>query len=197
MSQYGSDADAFARVVVSKAGIRPDKDMAILQLGGHPQVAAALVAGGIEAGVIGGLASLTAQKSGALVLASGATINAVAMSGTLATTRQYIQRNRDSVRRFMRAYVEGFHYFKTNREGTIPILQKYMGGLQSEQARFVYDEVADLFEELPVPREKAFQEALARESDPKAKSFKAADFVELSFLRELDPGGLVEKLYRK
>ena len=197
VSQYGSDADGFARIVVSKAGIRPDKDMAILQLGGHPQVAAALVAGGIEAGVIGGLASLTAQKSGALVLASGATINAVAMSGTLATTRQYIQRNRDSVRRFMRAYVEGFHYFKTNREGTIPILQKYMGGLQSEQARFVYDEVADLFEELPVPREKAFQEALARESDPKAKGFKPADFVDLSFLKELDPGGLVEKLYRK
>ena len=58
-------------------------------------------------------------------------------------------------------------------------------------------EVADLIEELPVPREKAFQEALARESDSKAKSFKPADFVDLSFLRELDPGGLVDKLYRK
>ncbi len=197
VSQYGSEADAFARTVVGKAGFRPDKDVAILQLGGHPQVAAALAAGGIEAGVIGGLALLTAQKSGAVVLANGAKLKIIAMSGTLATTGRYVQRNRDSVMRFMRAYVEAFHYFKTNRDGTIPILQKYMGGISSEQARFVYDEVADLFEELPVPREKGLQAVVDLESDPKAKSFRPADFVDLSFLKEIDRGGLVEKLYQK
>jgi len=197
VSQYGSEADAFARTLVSKAGLRPDKDVAILQLGGHPQVAMALAAGGIEAGVVGGLALLTVEKSGAVVLANGAKLKIIAMSGTLVTSRGHVQRNRDSVLRFMRAYVEAFHYFKTNRDGTIPILQKYMGGISSEQARFVYDEVADIFEELPVPAEKGLQAVLDRESDPKAKSFKPADFIDLSFLKEIDRGGLVEKIYRK
>src|SRR3989337_3494085 len=45
VSQYGSETDAFARIAVNKAGFQPDKDVAIIQFGGHPQVAAALVAG--------------------------------------------------------------------------------------------------------------------------------------------------------
>ncbi len=195
VSQYGSEADAFARIVVGKAALRPDKDVAIIQLGGHPQVATALLAGKIEAGVIGGLALLTAQKSGAIVLTSGVELKAVAPSGTLAVTGRYVQRNRDSVMRFMRAFVEATHYFKTNRDGTVPILQKYLGGLSSEQARFLYDDFVELFEEVPVPNEKGLQAMLDRESDPKAKSFKPADFVDLSFLKEIDRGGLVEKLY--
>ena len=195
VSQYGSEADAFARIVVGKAALRPDKDVAIIQLGGHPQVATALLAGKIEAGVIGGLALLTAQKSGAIVLTSGVELKAVAPSGTLAVTGRYVQRNRDSVMRFMRAFVEATHYFKTNRDGTVPILQKYLGGLSSEQARFLYDDFVELFEELPVPNEKGLQAMLDRESDPKAKSFRPADFVDLSFLKEIDRSGRVEKLY--
>jgi NitT/TauT family transport system substrate-binding protein len=197
VSQYGSDADGFARMVVEKAGLKPDKDVPIIQLGGHPQVAAAIAAGKIPAGVLGGLALLTAQKSGATLLTSGAKLKTAALSGTLATTGGRIQRNRDSVMRFMRAFAEAVHYFKTNPDGTIPILQKYMGGISSENARIVYDETLEVMEDFPVPTEKGLQAVLDRESDPKAKSAKAASFVDLSFLRELDRGGLVDKIYRK
>jgi NitT/TauT family transport system substrate-binding protein len=197
VSQYGSEADAFARTVIAKAALKPDKDVAILQMGGHPQVAAALVAGKLESGVLGGLALLTAKKSGAVVLADGAKLNTVSMAGTVAVSRRSIQRNRDSVMRFMRAFVEAFHYFKSNREGTIPILQKYMGGITTEQARFVYDEYAELLDEIPVPKEKGFQAVLDNESDPKAKNFKPADFVDLSFLNEIDRSGRIEKIYKK
>lgn len=197
VSQYGSEADAFARIVVAKAGLKPDKDVAIIQMGGHPQVAAALVGGKLEAGVLGGLALLTAKKSGAAVLADGAKLNTVSMAGTLAVARRTIQRRRDTVMRFMRAFVEGFQYVKINREGSIPILRKYMGGINADQARFVYDEYVDLFDEFPVPREKGFQAVLDNDKDPKAKNFKPADFVDLSFLKEIDPSGRVEKLYKK
>lgn len=197
VSQYGSEADAFARIAVGKAGFRPDKDVAIIQLGGHPQVAAALVAGKIEAGVIGGLAYLTAQKSGAVVLATAIDLQTVSLGPAVAVTGRAIQRSRDSVMRFTRAFVEAFHYLRTNREGTIPIVQKYMGGISVEQARFLYDDYLPLFEELPVPREKGLQAAVDLESDPKAKNFKPADFVDLSFLKEIDRSGQVERIYRK
>ena len=197
VSQYGSEADAFARVVVNKAGFRPDKDVAILQFGGHPQVAAALVAGKIEAGVIGGLAFLTAQKSGAVILATAVDLQTVSLGPALAVTGRSVQRSRDAVVRFMRAFVEAFTYLRTNREGTIPIVQKYMGGISVEQARFLYDDYLPLFEELPVPKEKGVQAIVDLETDPKAKSFKPADFVDLSFLNEIDHSGRVEKIYKK
>jgi NitT/TauT family transport system substrate-binding protein len=197
VSQYGSEADVFARAVLGQAALRPEKDVAILQMGGHPQVAAALVAGKLESGVLGGLALLTAKKSGAAVLADGARLDTVSMAGTLATTRRNIQRRRDSVSRFMRAFAAGFQFLRSNRDGTIPILQKYMGGITAEQAGSLYDEYLELFEEIPVPREKGFQAVLDAETDPRAKAFKAADFVDLSFLKDIDPSGRVDTLYRK
>lgn len=36
-----------------------------------------------------------------------------------------------------------------------------------------------------------------RETDPKVKSFALADFVDASFFREIETGGLIERLYRK
>lgn len=197
VSQYGSEADAFARTALSKAGLRPDKDVGILQIGGHPQVAAALAAGKIEAGVLGGLAFMTAQRSGAVAITSAIQLKIESLGGALAATGRTIQRNRDSVTRLVRAFAEAIQYFKTNREGTISLLQKYMGGISTEQARFLYDDYVELFEELPVPRERALQAMLDQESDPKAKSLKPGDFLDLSFLREMDRGGMVDKIYRR
>jgi NitT/TauT family transport system substrate-binding protein len=197
VSQFGSEADTFARIAVGKAGLRPDKDVAILQLGGHPEVAAALIAGKLDAGVIGGLAYVTAKKSGAIVLTSAVELKTVSLGPVIAVTRNRVQQKRGTVLRFMRAFVEAIEYFKTNRDGTIPILQKTMGGISAENARFLYEEYLELFEELPVPREEGLQAALDRDSDPKAKNFKPADFVDLSFLKEIDRSGLVDKLYHR
>ncbi len=155
-----------------------------------------MAAGKIEAGVLGGLATLTAQKSGARVLASGLELQTISPAGTLAATGAYVRQNRGIVARFMRAFVEGIHYFKTNPAGTTAILQKHLG-VTAEQARFLYEEQVNLFEPFPVPSDKALQAILDRESDPKAKNFKPADFVDLSFLKEIEKSGLMESLYRK
>ena len=72
-----------------------------------------------------------------------------------------------------------------------------MGGIGAEAARILYEEYVELFEELPVPQERGLQAILDQESDPKVKNFKPGDFVDLSFLRQIDQGGAVEKIYRK
>src|SRR6185295_18134311 len=102
VSQYGSEADTFARNAVTLAGLKPDKDVTMLQLGGHPQVAAAMVAGKLDVGALAGLAALTAEKSGARQLASAAELKILSPSGTFAATRGYIQRKRGVVDRLMR-----------------------------------------------------------------------------------------------
>jgi len=197
VSQYGSDADGFARAALAKAGLKPDKDVAILQLGGHPQVAAALVAGKLDAGILGGLALVTAQKSGAVILTSAIKLEIVSLGPVLAVMRPYAQANRELVTRFMRAFAEAIHYFKTNPTGTIPMLQKLMGGIGAEPARILYDEYVELLEEPPVPQEKGLQALLDQESDPKSKSFKPGDFVDLTFLKAIDSSAAVEKGYKR
>jgi ABC-type nitrate/sulfonate/bicarbonate transport system substrate-binding protein len=198
VSQYGSEADTFARNALAKAGLKPDKDVTILQLGGHPQVAAAMAAGKLEAGVLGGLASLTAEKAGARVITSAVVeLNMLSPSGAFATTRGLIQRRRSVVERLMRSFVEAIHLLKTNRSAAIPLMQKYMGGLSAEEATYLYQEQVDLLEALPAPNDRAIQAVLERESDPKLKGASPADFVDASFLRDIEKSGMIDQLYRK
>jgi ABC-type nitrate/sulfonate/bicarbonate transport system substrate-binding protein len=197
VSQYGSESDTFARNALAKAGLKPDKDVTILQLGGHPQVAAAIAAGKLEAGVLRGLATLTAEKSGARVITSAVELKLLSPSGTFATTRGLIQRKRSVVERLMRSFVEAIHLLKTNRSAAIPLMQKYMGGLSAEEATYLYQEQVDLMEALPAPNDKAIQAVLERESDPKLKSASPADFVDASFFRDIEKSGMIEQLYRK
>lgn len=197
VSQYGSEADTFARNALAKAGLRPDKDVTILQLGGHPQVAAAMAAGKLEAGVLGGLATLTAERAGARVLTTAQDLNILSPAGTFATTRGFIQRRRSVIERLTRSFVEAVHFVKTNRAGSIALLQKYLGGLNAEESAYLYDESVDILERLPGPNEKALQAVLDRETDPKVKSFAVGDFVDGSFFKEIERSGLIERLYRR
>ena len=72
----------------------------------------------------------------------------------------------------MRSYVEAIYFIKTNRSGTITLLQKYLGGLSAEEASYLYLEQVALLEALPAPNEKAIQAVLDRETDPKIKVFR-------------------------
>ncbi len=197
VSQYGSEADTFARNALVKAGLRPDKDVTILQLGGHPQVAAAMAAGRLEAGVLGGLATLTAERAGAKVLTTARELEILSPSGTFATTRGFIQRRRSVVERLMRSFVEAMHFLKTNRAGSVALMQRYMGGLSAAEATYLYDEQVDVLERLPGPNEKALQAVLDRETDPSAKSLTVGDFIDGSFFKEIEKSGLVEQLYQR
>jgi ABC-type nitrate/sulfonate/bicarbonate transport system substrate-binding protein len=157
--------------------------LTILQLGGHPQVAAAMAAGKLEVGALGGLAALTAERAGARLLTSAVELKILSPSGTFGTTRGYIQRKRTVVERLMRSFVEALHYLKTNRAGSIALLQKYFGGLNAEEAAYLYDEQVDLLERLPGPNDKALQAVLDRENDAKLKTMSPADFTDASFPR--------------
>ncbi|HEX9146861.1 MAG TPA: ABC transporter substrate-binding protein [Candidatus Binatia bacterium] len=197
VSQYGSEADTFTRNALATAGLKPDKDVTILQLGGHPQVAAAMVAGKLDVGALAGLPAWNVEKSGGRLLSSAVELKILSPSGTFATTRGFIQRKRNVVERLTHAFVETMHFLKTNRAGSITLLQKYFGGLSAEEAAYLYDEQADLLERSPAPNEKALQAVLERETDPKAKNFGPADFVDASFFKEIEKSGVLEQLYRK
>jgi NitT/TauT family transport system substrate-binding protein len=194
VSQYGSEADTFIRIALTRAGVEPD-EVTILQMGGHPQTAAALASGNLDAGVLAGAPARAAEQAGAVALTGRRELEILAPEGTLVTTRRYLEREPDAVRRFMRAYVEAVHYLKTHRAETIAIMQQYMSGLSTEEVAYLYDQVRDM-KPVPAPSEEAIQAVLEREPDPQARTFKPSDFLELSFLRELEQNGFVSALYR-
>ena len=199
VTQYGSQGDTFIRDALKKTGLKPDTDVTLIQMGGTPQVRAALLAGKIDAGVTGESGLLLVQQGRAKQLpgASAKELKIAGSGATLSATRRHIERDRDGVLEFLRAYVEGIHYFKTNREGSLRALQKFFRGASAEQVAFFYDQQREVFDRLPIPSDEAIQGELDRETDPKARTFKPADFMDLSFLREIEKSGLLTELYGK
>jgi ABC-type nitrate/sulfonate/bicarbonate transport system substrate-binding protein len=199
VAQYGSQGDTFLRDGLKKIGLKPDADVVILQMGGTPQVAGALTAGKIDAGVVGESGLLLIQQGRAKPLPGGSAreLKLAGTGATLAVTRRFVVRDRDGILRVLRAYVEAVHFFRTNREGSVRALQKFFRGATAEQIGFVYDDQHEVIEPLPIPTDDSIQGELDRESDPKVKSFKPADFMDMSLLREIERGGFVTELYGK
>jgi NitT/TauT family transport system substrate-binding protein len=199
VTQYGSQGDTFLRDALKRTGLKPDADVNILQMGGIPQVGSALLAGKIDAGVTGESGLLLIHQGRAKPLPGGSAkeLKLPGSGAALSATQRHISRDREGVMRFLRAYVEGVHYFKTNREGSLRVLQKYFRGATADQVGFLYDYQRDLIDALPAPTDESIQGELDRETDPKAKSFKPADFMDLSFLREIEKSGFLTELYGK
>ncbi|HSE90716.1 MAG TPA: ABC transporter substrate-binding protein [Candidatus Binatia bacterium] len=199
VTQYGSQGDTFLRDALKRTGLKPDADVNILQMGGIPQVGSALLAGKIDAGVTGESGLLLIHQGRAKPLPGGSAkeLKLPGSGAALSATQGHISRDREGVMRFLRAYVEGVHYFKTNREGSLRALQKYFRGATADQVAFLYDYQRDITDALPVPTDESIQGELDRETDPKAKSFKPADFMDLSFLREIEKSGFLAELYGK
>jgi ABC-type nitrate/sulfonate/bicarbonate transport system substrate-binding protein len=195
VAQYGSEADTFLRIALAKTGIAVE-DVQILQTGGHPQTLAAMISGNLDVGVLGSAMALTAEQAGMVRLADARQLDVLSPTGTLAATRRTIERDRESVVRFLRAYVEAVHFFKTQRDETIRILQKNLGDLPASEIALIWETAREEYQPLPVPTEDAIQAVLERETEPAAKSFQPADFIDLSLLREVEQSGLVSTLYR-
>jgi NitT/TauT family transport system substrate-binding protein len=199
VTQYGSGGDTFLRAALRSIGLRPEADVTILQMGGTPQVGSSLIAGKVDAGISGESSVLLIHqgKMKQLPGASAKEMKILSSGAPLITTRRYISRDRRSVMQFMRAYVDGVRYFKTNKEGSVRALQKLLRGATASEIGILYDDQRDVVDPLPVPSDEALQADLDRETDPKARSMKLTDLVDLSFLREIEKSGFLAELYGK
>jgi hypothetical protein len=99
----------------------------------------------------------------------------------------------------MRAYLEGTHRLLTDREMGIKALKKYGGVQDQELLNTTYDLFTSKYiKKVPTLTTKAVQNALklVGESNPKAKNRKPEEFMDLSYLEELERSGFVRKLWQ-
>jgi ABC-type nitrate/sulfonate/bicarbonate transport system substrate-binding protein len=196
VTQFGSAGDTFLRTALKKAGLK-ESDVSVLQMGGTPGVTQALESGRIEVGVLGDSSMLLVLngKTRQLKGASARELGIPGLDAPVTTTERKLKRDRAAAVRFMQAYVEAIHYFKTNRAGTVLILQKYLRGLSAEQIGAWADDVKENMETIPYPDEAGLRSEMEQVSAP--KSVAPAQFVDRSILDEIKKSGFIEKLYKQ
>ena len=195
VTQYGSAGDSFLRAALKKAGIR-EADVNILQLGGTPPLTQALDAGKIEVGILGESSALLVFRGRVKPLKGGSSreLGFMALEAPLAITERKLKADRGAVLRFMQANIEAIHYFKTNKPGTVRILQKYLRGLSEEHVGLWYDDIRETLKPLPYPDENALRAELEQINAPKTQP--PAHFVNTTILDDIKKSGLIERIYK-
>ena len=198
VSRIGSADNAAAITVLNRFGIK-ETDLTYVQAGSIPSRLAAMQTNALQATLLQAPETLKAKEIGMRPLLDFTKLDVEWQQNGVATTRDYIKKKPDTVRRFLRAFVEGSHYNLTNPKGAQKILQKYLAIKDAKSVEEAYNEiVAKLTLKVPYPTEPGLQLYLdqLKIKNPKAAQARPSDFTDVSFLKELESSGFIDKLYK-
>lgn len=200
ISRPGSADDYAVRILLRKWNVDPDKELALLTVGGQPTRLSAMQAGRIDASLFQLPTTAQARKAGFNELAFMGELGVEYLGTSVVATQSMIQKKPAFVQRFVKAFVEGIAYLKTNKEASIRSIARFT----KLNDRAVLDEAYNtyalkLLPQIPYPSRNgidAILEDLAKKN-AKARTFDSARFMETKFLNELEASGFIAQLYRK
>jgi len=200
VSRIGATTDFIARYLLKKWNLQADREVAIFQTGSGPQVFAALKGGAVQSGVLStGPETLNAEAAGFFRLADISTSGLVYPFGPFAARQSFLKAHADLAMRFMKAYVEGLHRFKTDKAAALSVLEKYMKQKPTAAAEKIYELYATrYFKRAPEATSAAIQTILEELSATRAlpAGITPLRFTESRFIRELITDGFVDSLYK-
>jgi NitT/TauT family transport system substrate-binding protein len=179
VTRLGSSIHFYLRAALKYLGMDADKDMTILQLGGGPEIGAALESGRIAAGILTIRYALPFLQRGWPVLIDLSKTDLKYPPSCVGSSRNFVRKNPNTVERFLKAYTEAIRVIKTD-----PALAKRIYAKEyRESDPMIIDKVvtvyAGLFKSIPtVPAsglETVIRELAARKPLP-GDAFRQPDF---------------------
>jgi len=193
VTRFGSSSDFAMRYVLQKHGLRPEKDVTLLQLGGMIELATALSKRLVAAATLSSPADLRARKNGAQELVNMATSGVSFPQSAIVTTRSYVQAHQDEVLRFLKGYAEGMRKMAQDKATAKKIIAKYTRETDPEILESTYRYGVDYIAPIPYPAKEGIVEILRQSSHPKAKTANPDDFVDMSLVKKLEDGGFFRR----
>jgi NitT/TauT family transport system substrate-binding protein len=196
---FGSLSDFTLRTLLKRSGLDPTRDVVIRPMGGYPEILASMQSGALDGGVISPPINLKAQELGFRELIDAGSIGFEYASTCYGTTRPFIRDRRETVAQFTRSITEAIHRFKTDKPGSLKIIQQYT----KTRDAAVLEETYRVYAQKYLPRApyptlngvKAILDSFG-DSIPAAKTASPETFVDMSFVQELDKNGTIARLYQ-
>lgn len=198
ISRLGGASDFSIRYALAQWGLVPEKDVAIIQVGGEPEEVLALQNKAVDAVILSEPFATAATRTGASVLADLSQLGVKYTMHGFGTRKSFIQANRDVVIRFMKAYLEGIYVFKTNKDVALNVLKKYTRMDDLSLVQTSYDEMSQrLIRRVPYPDREGIQTIIDQlaKTRPQMKNLNPNDFIDPSILQEIEDSGFIKKLY--
>lgn len=198
VNRFGAAPDVAARYALKHMGIKPS-EVVILQLGSQSARLAAMKGGRLDAAILLPPITTIALKEGMRVLLDMSDLKTEFQITGLASSQKFLTERRPSAMKFMRAFVEGIHYYKTRKKESMKVIAKYMRTQDMEAVGATYDYFAHkIVPKKPYPTVKGIQALLDLLAKERPEAAKAApeQFVDSSLLKELDRSGFIDRLYK-
>lgn len=180
------------RLTVEKAGATAK----YVGLGNFQNIYNSLAAGEIDAGVMPIHQRFPGQRQYGW---NAFDVVSLEIPSVFITTRKLIASDRDMVQKVVQGMVETIHFFKTQPDAAVPLLQRF---LQIDDRKAMEDLHAFYVPLFPaVPRVDLGAEGIKTLRDSFSKRFPVAaklqesDIVDSSFIDELDKSGFIQRLY--
>lgn len=117
ITRFGSLTDFAIRYVLRRYfKMDPERDVSILQVGGQSEILASLRGGSIDAGLLSPPNNFQASRLGFITVLDIGDFDFEFPSTGLTITETFMRRNRETVKTFIKAYIETIHFMKNNRK---------------------------------------------------------------------------------
>lgn len=199
VTRFGASTDFAIRTLLEKNGLKPVTDVPLVQIGGMPELAAAISNGAIAAAPMSYPMAYVAQQSGAKLLANMAQEGVAFVHVGITTSRSFLQQNRAQAKAFLRAYGRAVHFMHTDPDSFKKIISRYAKitdpGMLQGTVQYAYDFV----ERVPAVKREAFQNTIDEIAGrrPQAKQAKPEQFYDNGLVQELVKEGFFKQLWGK
>jgi ABC-type nitrate/sulfonate/bicarbonate transport system substrate-binding protein len=198
ISGFGA-ATHYATIILMRHMNFDPKDLTLLPSGPDAERIAAMAAGKIDASLFTSSAAAPARKAGFFELLQIADLGVEVQGNGFATSRDYVKSNRDVVKNALRGFVEAIYYIYANKKEAQRVFAKYMRTNDPEILEESYQGYVKMIPKKPYPTLKGIQFMLdmLAEKMPQAKNAKPEQFVDLSFLQELEKEGFFNEMAKR
>ena len=183
ISRFGSNTDYVVRLALEQLGLSAAQ-VQIIQVGGSQARLVALKSGAIQATVLSPEEAMVAQKMGFSVLLDFIEKGIEFPHVNVVARDDYLETQAQTVRTFMRTYVESVRYYKTHRGEAVKKIMELSKLPERQMAETVYEGSLRATPDDGKPTVKGMEvvlDSLAKEN-PKAKSLTVQQLLDLRFL---------------
>ena len=195
-SSLGSLGDFLFKYIIRKHGMDPTRDVVWISIGTPPERLQALASGAVDAADLSYPTDAQGERMGFRALFD-ARKEVVYPSMSVVTRRKNVQEDRDTVMRVIRSHVEGIAYFKTHKDFSLKVLSKYLKTNDRELLEGSYEIYKQDFISTPYPITQGLQATYdyVAQRRPDILNHKPDEFMDPSFIAELDKSGFIKRLY--
>lgn len=197
VTRFGSLSDFGTRRYLQQVGLDPEKDVRILQIGGLPEILAAIQGGSIQGGAISSPTLTKAKLLGYRELVDLGSLGIKYPATSYMTTDAFIKNSRPVLIGFLKGIIEAAHFVKQNKEPSMNVLRKYTKINELPILEDTYQIYVQRYIRLvPTSSPEEVKTVLdqVKDKDPRARTIDYGSFIRGDLLREIEQSGFIKAL---